>query len=168
MAFESLTDEKIQQLIECPKRVTNAQARTKLKEGHEQTNYKVTSIDGSNLEFELYKRRNLREGMSDDFSCGIAWIAPNGELVTLARYNGSSHTHCNQLERGKLGYNTHIHKATERYLRANKKAEGFAEITARYNTLNGALHCLVVDCNISGITTTSDVTNQINLFNNEP
>ncbi len=93
MAFESITDEKIQQLLSGLKRLTNPNARSKMKDGHEQVNYRVTALDGSGHEFEVYTRQNKREGMEDDFSCGISWIAPNGESLTLKRYNGSSHPH---------------------------------------------------------------------------
>ncbi len=52
--------------------------------------------------------------------------------------------------------------AAEKYIKSNRKAEGFAETTERYRTLEGALHCLITDCNISGIQTSPD--NQIKLF----
>ncbi len=164
MAFESLTDDKISDLINCPKKLTNPQAKPKEKEGHQQVNFRVVALDKTDHEFEVYKRQNLREGMEDDFSCGISWVAPNGETLTLKRYNGSSHNHSNRLEKVELGYNCHIHIATEKYIKANKKAEGFAEITDRYNSLDGALHCLAEDCKISNIKTTSDSTNQTRLF----
>lgn len=164
MSFESVTDDKIADLLNCPKRLTNPQARRTTKEGHEQINYKAVALDGSDYEFEIYKRQNLREGMEDDFSCGISWVAPNGESLTLKRYNGSSHIHANHLEKIKLECTCHIHVATEKYIKANKKAEGFAEDTRRYITVDGALHCLVTDCKINGITTTPDNTAQIKLF----
>lgn len=164
MAFESLTDDKIADLLNCPKRLTNPQARSKNKEGHEQINFKVTSTDGSGHKYEVYKRQNLREEMEDDFSCGISWIAPNGETLTLKRYNGPNHDHPNHLEKVRLGYTCHIHIATEKYIKANRKAEGFAEATKRYNTVEGALHCLVTDCKISGIQTSSDNLSQTKLF----
>lgn len=164
MAFESLTDAQISDLLSCPKRLTNPNAKAKIKEGHEQYNFKVEATDGSGHEFLIYKRQNLRLGMENDFSCGISWLAPNGESFTLRRYNGSSHSHPNFLEKEKLGYFCHIHLATEKYIKANRKAEGFAEISDRYNTVNGALHCLVIDCNVKGITTASDINNQPTLF----
>ena len=164
MAFESLTDDKIADLLNCPKHLTNPQARSKNKDGHEQVNYKVSATDGSNHQFELYKRQNLRDGMEDDFSCGISWVAPNGETLTLKRYNGPNHVHPNHLEKVRLGLTCHIHIATEKYIKANRKAEGFAEATNRYNTIDGALHCLVTDCKITGISTTQDNVNQITLF----
>ena len=164
MAFESITDQKIKELLVCNKRLINPNVRSKIKDGHEQYNYKVTALDGSEHGFEIYKRQNMREGMEDDFSCGINYLTSNGESLTLKRYNGPNHNHSNQLEKVKTGYGCHIHIATEKYIKANKKTEGFAELTNRYNTVNGALHCLVADCNIIGIQTSADTTNQTKLF----
>ncbi len=142
MAFESITDLKIKELIAMAKRVTNPRSRPKEKDGHEQYNYKLQS-ETEDVEFELYTRQNLRDSMQDDFSCGISWLSSNGESFTLKRYNGPSHKHKNQLEGTLLEYKSHIHLSTEKYVRANRKAEGFAEETNRYNSLKGALHCLV-------------------------
>lgn len=164
MAFESLTDDKIKDLLELPKQLSNPMARSKHKDGHEQFNFRATATDGTGYVFEIYKRQNLREGMEDDFSCGISWVATNGELLTLKRYNGPSHDHPNHLEQTRIGYNCHVHVATERYIKANKKPEGFAEATKRYNSLDGALHCLVTDCNIKGISTNPDSSSQLKIF----
>lgn len=164
MAFESLTDDKIADLLNCSKRLTNPSAKSKSIEGRDQQNFKVVATDSSRYEFEIYKRQNLREGMEDDFSCGISWIAPNGESITLKRYNGSSHNHPNHLEKICLGYNYHIHIATEKYIKANRRAEGFAEVTDKYYTVNGAFHMLILDCKISGIQTEPDNTSQTSLF----
>lgn len=165
MAFESLTDDRISDLINYPKVLTNPQAKSKQKYGHEQVTYKVFATDGSSREFEVYKRQNLRNGMEDDFSCGISWIAPNGESFILKRYNGSSHDHQNQIEKESLGYKCHIHTATEKYIKANRKADGFAILSNNYCSIKGALHILVTDCKISGIQTTPDNINQYELFN---
>jgi len=157
MAFESITDMKVEELIKLPKRVTNANTRPKLKDCHEQVNYALICTTDDKYRFELYSRQNNMEGMEDDFSCGLSWVAPNGETLTLCRYNGSSHNHPNHLENEKLGYNCHIHKTTERYLKANRKPEGFAVKTEKYCTLKGALFCLVNDCYISGLQTEQDL-----------
>lgn len=53
MAFESLTDDKLYDLLNCAKRCTNPQARTKSKDGHEQVNYRIVALDDTNHEFEL-------------------------------------------------------------------------------------------------------------------
>jgi hypothetical protein len=164
MAFESLTDDKIADLLNCPKRLTNPQARSKMKDGHEQVNYIAVAQDQSGHKFEIYQRKNMREGMEADFSCGISWLAPNGETLTLKRYNGPNHDHSNHLEKARLGNTCHIHMATEKY----RKAEGFAFITFEYTSIEGAFHCLVKDCKISGITTTPDNLSQTKLFTDEP
>ena len=99
MAFESLTDEKILELLTCAKHCTHPNTRVKNKSGHEQVNYKLVAVDETNRKFEVYKRQNIREGMEDSYSCGISWIGPNGETITLRRYNGPGHVHPNQLEK---------------------------------------------------------------------
>lgn len=54
MAFESLTDEFIEALICCPKKVINPKARDVLKPGHKQINYIVHALDDSGHEFQLF------------------------------------------------------------------------------------------------------------------
>jgi len=163
MPFESITDIKIAELLSMTKTVSNARSKSKEKDGHEQYNYKLQSQTGD-YQFELYTRQNLREGMEDDFSCGISWLSSNGDVFTLKRYNGPSHIHRNQLENTFIKQKPHIHISTEKYVRANRKPEGFAEETNRYNSLKGALHCLVIDCNIVGLNTEPDNASQIKIF----
>ena len=157
MPFESLTDERIFELLTMAKRIRNPQARIKKIEGRDQFNYIVKCDNDAEHEFEIFSRQNTRAGMEDDFSCGLSWLAPNGESLMLCRYNGSSHSHPNRIENEVLGYVCHVHKATERYIRANRKPEGFATETNRYYTLKGAMHCLISDCNISGLETEPDM-----------
>ena len=159
MSFESITDQRIEELLCMPKKVTNPGSRAKSKEGHEQFNYILRSVDDESLTFTLYKRQNLRPGMDDAFSCGLSWNAPNGETLTLVRYNGPNHVHANPIEGQTIRYSSHIHRASERYIRALRKPESFAEETDRYNTLRGALHCLVTDCSIAGLVTTAEEPN---------
>lgn len=158
MAFESITDVKIDELLRMPKRVSNPATRAKDKEGHRQLNYKVRATQNADYEFTLYTRQNLRLGMEDDFSCGLSWTSPNGEVLTLVRYNGSNHPHPNHLEGTRIEFENHIHQATERYIRANRKPDGFAERSDKYKTLMGALSCLLDDCNIVGISVSPEET----------
>jgi len=69
----------------------------------------------------------------------------------------------NHLEKEKLGFTCHIHFTTEKYMKANRKPEGYAQATNRYKTIDGALHCLITDCKISGLNTHPDDT-QISMF----
>ena len=153
MAFESLTDERIGQLMLMPKRVSNPTARNVTDANHDKREYIVESVDGSER-FRLFVRQN--KTVSDDFSCGLQWLPAGGEELILARYNGSSHSHPNRLEGNHLDFVCHIHRATERYIQANRKPDGFAEAATAYQTCNGALNSLMADCNIAGLETEAD------------
>lgn len=123
-----------------------------MKGQHQQMNYRLIGAD-DNL-FTLYLRQNTN--ISEDFSCGLSWSMPSGEVLTLVRYNGPSHPHRNQIERQVIEFESHIHRATPKYMDAGRKPEGYAEATNRYDSLRGALHCLVSDCNVTGIQTDPD------------
>jgi hypothetical protein len=154
MAFETLTDTRIQELLKMPKRVTNPTARNVADANHDKRDYIVESAVGTER-FKLFVRQN--KTILEDFSCGLQWLPAGGESLILARYNGSSHEHPNKLEGTKLSFVCHIHQTTERYLQANLKPEGFAaEKEAKYKTCDGALHQLVTDCNILGLATKAD------------
>ncbi|MDA1273089.1 MAG: hypothetical protein O2960_03410 [Verrucomicrobia bacterium] len=153
MAFESLTDERIEQLLKLQKRITNPTARTVVDANHDKRDYVVESTDGTER-FRLFVRQN--KTVSDDFSCGLQWLPAGSESLILARYNGSSHDHPNRLEGTYVDFVCHIHQATERYLQARLKPEGFAQATDTYSTCDGALHRLVGDCNIEGLETQAD------------
>jgi len=153
MAFESLTDEHIRQLLTMKKRVTNPTARQVADANHEKRDFIVESEDGVER-FRLFVRQN--KTVTDDFSCGLQWLPAGGESLILARYNGSSHEHPNHLEKAVIAFECHIHRTTERYIQSNLKPEGFAEQTNAYSTCAGALHQLVADCNITGVETKPD------------
>ena len=80
-----------------------------------------------------------------DFSCGIAYLPRGAPQLTLARYNGPSHEH------GDISYRQHIHRASERAIAAGKRAESGATKTGRFDSLEGALACLVEDYKVSGL-----------------
>ena len=140
MNFDQLTDEDIDTLITLPKTVTNPLARWQRKPGHEQCNYK---LEGGEHSFELYLRQNLNN--SNDFSCGLKIIKPDGQPLTLLRYNSGSHIH------GDIKYACHIHRATQKAIAAGKKPESHAEQTVAYDSLQGAKVCLVRDAAVSGL-----------------
>ncbi len=140
MNFDQLTDKDITVLINMPKRVTNPSVRWQQKPGHKQRNFKV---EGGDYSFELYLRQNTND--SEDFSCGLKIIKPDGQPLTLLRYNGGGHKH------GEIEFACHIHQATEQAIASGKKPESHAEQTNTYRTLDGALACLLRDAAISGL-----------------
>lgn len=143
-----MNDNDIKMLLCLPKRVINPGARIKDQRGSRQLNYDIEGAEGQT--FRLFIRQNLR--IDTSFSCGLLFISPSGESLTLTRYNGSDHDHSNPLDASeKLLMTPHIHVATERYLAASRKAEHFAEATDRYIDLIGAVRALVNDCHIDGV-----------------
>lgn len=161
MGAESLTDAKIDALLRLQKRVRNPSARKKQVGRHEQVSYLVEAIDGDE-EFEIFVRQSTR--IPESFSCGLMWLPTSGDRVILIRYNGMSHPHENPLEGDGFEYHCHIHRATQRYIAANRKAESFAEKTDKYRTVKGALYWLLRDCSISGLNAEPEDTNG-DLFN---
>lgn len=153
MAFESLTDDRIETLLRMPKRITNPTARKVQDANHDKMDYVLQSDDEAER-FKLFVRQS--KTVTDDFSCGLIWLPAGGESLILVRYNGGSHEHPNHLEQTKISFACHVHRATERYIQANLKPESFAAETMAYQTCNGALHSLCVDCNITGIETVPD------------
>ena len=131
-----------------PKRIINSTARwVKKPKGrpvHRQRTLKVLGQrDGEEYAFTIYQRQSIAE--ANDFSCGITYHPFNGLSLTLARYNGSSHEH------GDIAYRPHIHRATEEAIAAGRKPESEAKETNRFNTMKGALACLIVDFNLEGL-----------------
>ena len=152
MTTRLYADDELAELRSMPKRVTNPNARWTEKPTHapvhRQRNFKVRTDSETGPRFEIYARQNLLDEV--DFSCGIAYLPLDGSRLTLARYNGSSHVH------GDIEYQTHIHGATAAAIAAGRKPEREAHQTERYETLDGALACLVDDFNVSGVQTRPD------------
>ena len=59
MGIETLTDERIAQLIECPKRVENPQAREKQEGKHIRRDFRIVSDDGEHR-FALFTRQSIK------------------------------------------------------------------------------------------------------------
>lgn len=143
MNFDQLTDKDIDDLIRLPKRISNPAARWQDKPGHRQRNFNIVA---SNHSFILYLRQNLFD--DKDFSCGLKVIKPDGQPLTLLRYNGGGHIH------GDIKFACHIHMATEQAILSGSKPESHAEATAQYRTLDGALACLLEVACIDGLNNT--------------
>jgi hypothetical protein len=164
MGIETLTDDKIAQLLATPKRVENPQARYKQEGQHIRRDFRVVSEDGE-YRFTLFTRQSTR--IAESFSAGLLWHAKTGEDVMLLRCNGSDHPHPNVIERERIEFQFHVHLATERYIQANRKPEGYAQETQIYHTLDGALHHLVQRAKIQGLKTEPDEAQLPGLFGSE-
>lgn len=153
MSVLTLTDAQIDALIACPKRVENPNSKGHIDGKHHRRDHNVISLDGAHS-FVLFRRQSTL--IPDSFSAGLRWRSKSGEDVILLRCNGSDHEHSNAIERQRFAAHQHVHRATERYILAGRKAECYAEATVIYSTLDGALHHLMKLANISGMPTQPD------------
>ncbi len=146
------TDEELSDLKTMPKHVTNPGARwsnkPKTRPAHRQRTFQVVGVQDLDARFSIYLRQSLAD--ESDFSCGISYLPVGSPPLTLARYNGPSHEH------GQIAYRSHIHRAIETAIAAGKKPESQAEETNRFETLDGALACLIEDFNLTGLNAEPD------------
>lgn len=95
--------------------------------------------------FFIKLRQTLQE--PDNFSVIVGYVIPHtNRLFHLRRYNGRME-HRNKLEKTRF-IDYHIHQATERYqLVEGSCVEGYAEQTALYSDIMGALQLALKECN---------------------
>ena len=145
------TDQELLNLKSMRKGVANPGARwiekPKKRPSHRQRNFQASTLDESHR-FSIYQRQSLVD--ESDFSCGILYLPLGGPSLTLARYNGPGHAH------GDIAFRPHIHLSSERAIAAGRKPESEAEETDQFETLDGALACLIHDFNLIGVTAKPD------------
>ena len=93
---------------------------------------------------------SLRHSSPENFTVILMLNSPTHPNFPLLRYDGSSHDHKNRLEGNSIARKPHIHRATERYQIATyqRRPDGYAEETQRYQDLTGAWDCFRVDVNL--------------------
>ena len=137
MVTKLYTEAELDALRSTPKRITNPGARwlekPKARPAHRQRSFQAAGEDQAEERFLVYQRQNLDD--ASDFSCGIAFLPRGAPPLTLARYNGPSHEHGD----------------SEKAIAADKKAESDAAESDRFESLEGALACLMEDFNVSGM-----------------
>jgi len=142
---DRLSDAEIQSLLTEPKSLPpNYRHRimTKPKRGHNEGELELVGSRGS--EFHLIVRQSASNPL--DFSVILGYRLPqSNRIFRLRRYNGNVGEHTNRLE-GTSFTGCHLHTATERYQDAGFDEETFAEPTARYSDLEGAMRCMLADC----------------------
>lgn len=143
-----MTDGEIEALVATRKVILNPGARWTVQRQSRQKTFQLELPPGLPA-MELKLRQNLRD--PDSFSCVLLCHLPDGEKLTLRRYNGSSHVHGNALDphMPEIIFACHVHMAKQRYIEAGRKADGYA-VPASYSDFNGALLQVMQDCNIHG------------------
>ncbi len=153
MSALMLTEAQIENLVSCPKRVENPGSKSRTDGKHVRRDFRVVSTDDKH-EFVLFTRQSTV--IAESFTAGLRWRSNSGDEVILLRCNGTDHAHGNAIEHEQFEAQQHIHMATERYLVAGRKAEGFALPTVKYSTMAGALHEVTRLANVVGLPTEAD------------
>lgn len=150
--FSHLTDVDLDALRVAPKGKMSA-TRLKQKLAYLEQTFELESLTDSDVRYKLYRRHHPRN--AEVFSVGLS-VCIGGDWLTLCRYNGPYHAHKNFIERNRIPVVSHIHFATQRYVVGAAHPDGFAVETDRYSTIEGALRCILLDCNIQGILPSGD------------
>ena len=118
----------------------------KPREGRKESQVNLTGAAGSAFRIVVSQRRG------DDFSVILLAVldkpvVPKRPEFPLLRYDGASHNHKNKLEGNTIWRKPHIHRATERYQinTEQRRPDGYAEATARYQDLFQAWNCFRLD-----------------------
>jgi hypothetical protein len=143
----TLSEEAITGLIAERKRIPDGlQPITRMTERnkHLRREYEITCPATGNT-FVVKLRRSTLNPF--DFSVILGYQLPGvNTIFLLRRYNGKAHYHTNHLDENVRFRDFHIHTATERYQNSGDKVEHFAQVTARYADIDGAVECMLADC----------------------
>jgi hypothetical protein len=153
-----ISDDLLTRLRYCQKTVTKWIAVNRPKLKHIESTCEAISDGGD--EFQIYMRQS--QILVDNFSCGIKWKSPDGAWITLARYNGSSHTHENKADGRKIVHACHVHQITVEAVLQCWDHENYATATELYSDLDGAKLALSADFSINGLTPNSE---QLEIWN---
>ena len=152
--FDSLTDTDLDHFRTEPKhKVSGTRLKNKPNQVFLEQQFELVSVADSERMYRLYRRHHPE--IDGVFSVGLA-VCIGADWLTICRYNGSYHPHRNHIERNRLVNVCHIHLATQRYILQAAHPDGYAEATDKYESIDSALRCMLVDCNITGVLPNGD------------
>lgn len=143
----TLSDDEISRLLQERKELPQdfrASIVMKPKRGHKEQELELQGQDRN--EFRIILRQS--EFNLLDFSVILIYLpSKTNQVFRLRRYNGKSHEHTNTIE-GQTFYDFHIHETTARYQELGMREDSYATVTDRFVDFQGALKCLIMDCNL--------------------
>lgn len=121
-------------------------AKLKNRVGRDESEVDLTGANGTRFRIIVSRRHQN----ADDYTIILLLNSTARPRFRILRYDGSGHDHSNTLEGNLIVSKPHIHRATERYQIAthNRRPDGYAEETQRYQNLAGAWDCFRVDVNL--------------------
>ena len=143
--MDNLTQEIIEELITCPKIITDRPKKKPVElMGHLRNSFKMRALNDER-EFSAFLRVN--NVFQESFSIGLVYHpAEYPESLILLRCNcpHNQRSACEDIHWTK----THIHKATEKAIKENRNITYYADETGEYATWEEALEFFISRCNI--------------------
>ncbi|NCC62238.1 MAG: hypothetical protein EOM12_15165 [Verrucomicrobiae bacterium] len=141
-----LTDEFIDELITLPKRLPR---KNWFSQRVEFAYLRLDVLLECDSEFRFTLKGRCSQENPQDFSAILSVKFPTEKEMNLLRCNGA-HVHGNNIEKETLGCQTHIHKATRRYIAIGANPEKYAVLAEDcYNNYEEAILHLLKIANIS-------------------
>lgn len=134
------TNQEIDQLIACPKRMLNPPRKELKPEGaHLRQDFHLEALDETIGEFHVFLRKHAE--YQENFTIGLTYRPRDGRPeVTLLRCNGAHGPYNGTIgDPGHPHWGYHIHKASEESIANSRRAESHAEPTAAYASFEQAL-----------------------------
>ncbi len=142
LLFMVFTNELIEELISCPKKVTDSPKDSGVGRGSYKTKFYLESTDG-NHSFSGFISRNLT--FQENFSIGLVYHPKDekGKIVLL-RVNGPHGPN----ENAPHHEGPHVHLSTAERINAGLKPEGMIETNVPYSTVDDAIQYYIKRINI--------------------
>ena len=136
------TNELIEELISCPKKVTNAPKDLGVGRGSSKVKFTLESVDGQHS-FSGFISRNLT--FQENFSIGLVYQQKDEKgTIVLLRANGPHGPNENIPHHS----GPHVHIATAERINAGLKPEGEIETDVPYSTIEDAIQYYVKRINV--------------------
>lgn len=162
----SFSQDELDALIHCPKRVSQPPRREmKVEGGHSRNDFRLESVDGQH-QFQAFFRRNDR--LPENFSLGLNYQAPDGKHFPLIRLNGPHGDSSFSFDPTHPHNETHIHQITAADLDAGILKPRQSRTTSEYASFEEAVGYFVRLINITGAADHFDRFLQLNLGLGDP
>lgn len=118
-------------------------ANLKNRVGRHKSQIEFTGANGT--PFRIIVSRRHRDAA--DFTLMLMLNSAENPEFRLVRYDGSGHVHKNTIEGNRIVRKPDIHQSTERYQvkTGQRRPDGYAEETERYQNLPDAWECFRID-----------------------
>jgi hypothetical protein len=145
--MKEYTQAELDELITCPKEITEPPRRELRLEGSQRRNDMRLRSQGGDREYRVFMR--MHDDFTENFSIGLVYLPKdgNGELVLL-RCNGPHGEYNANFDPQHPHAEFHVHRASEDAIRAGFRPEKRADRTEHYASYSEALSYFLQEVNI--------------------